>query len=158
VRGVFLNMRGLGHIGDCGADWAKAMTVLLVLAMPLAACATTQHASESEQAAVTTPPPPPPPPPPPQPPPVDLAGKWKLSVAGGGACVMTLGDVTGAAEGTVAPAGGCPGSFFTSRKWTFEHDKLAIRDHKGAVLTELSFAGGRFQGQGPGGAATTLAR
>ena len=25
------------------------------------------------------------------------------------------------AEGTIAPEGGCPGKFFTSRKWIYEH-------------------------------------
>ena len=79
-------------------------------------------------------------------------------MAGGGACVMTLGNSAGAVEGTVAPAGGCPGNFFTSRKWTFEHDRLILRDHKGTALVELSFADGRFQGQGASGAAITLTR
>jgi hypothetical protein len=139
------------------AKIANAMAILLVLAM-LAACTSTERfgGGQPDQAATT--PPPPPPPPPPQPPPVDLAGKWKLAVTGGGACVMTLGDTAGAVEGTVAPAGGCPGSFFTSRKWTFEHDTLIIRDHKGAALVELSFADGRFQGKGTNGAAITFTR
>ena len=79
-------------------------------------------------------------------------------MAGGGACLMTLGDAPGAADGTVAPAGGCPGNFYTSRKWTYEHDRLIIRDHKSEVLAELSFAEGRFQGQVPNGGAITLAR
>jgi hypothetical protein len=79
-------------------------------------------------------------------------------MAGGGACVMTLGNSAGAVEGTVAPAGGCPGNFFTSRKWTFERDRLILRDHKGTALVELTFADGRFQGQGASGAAITLTR
>jgi hypothetical protein len=62
---------------------------------------------------------------------------------------MTLAATPGAAEGTIAPAGGCPGNFFTSRKWTFEHDMLIIRDHKSEALAELSFAAGRFQGKHP---------
>jgi hypothetical protein len=95
---------------------------------------------------------------PPAPPPIDLAGHWKLSVAGGGACTVTIGNSAGASEGSIAPAGGCPGKFFTSRKWTFEHDRLIFRDHKGEVLVELSFADGHFQGQGTAGAAVTLTR
>lgn len=142
------------------ATSAKAIAPLaLLLALAtLAACTSTERlgGSAPDQAVAT--PPPPPPPPPPQPPPIDLAGKWKFSMAGGGACVMTLGNSAGAVEGTVAPAGGCPGNFFTSRKWTFEHDKLILRDHKGAALVELSFADGRFQGQGANGAAITLNR
>jgi len=71
---------------------------------------------------------------------------------------MTLAATPGAAEGTIAPAGGCPGNFFTSRKWTFEHDMLIIRDHKSEALAVLSFAAGRFQGQANGGGSVTLAR
>ncbi len=71
---------------------------------------------------------------------------------------MTFGGSTGASDGSIAPAGGCPGNFFTSRKWTFEHGALIIRDHKGEVLAELSFAGGRFEGQQTGGGALSLAR
>jgi hypothetical protein len=53
---------------------------------------------------------------------------------------MTFADPHGAPEGSIAPAGGCPANFFTSRKWSFEHDMLIIRDHKGEALAELSFA------------------
>jgi Protease inhibitor Inh len=88
----------------------------------------------------------------PSPPPVDVAGKWKLSVAGSSTCVMTFGGSTGASDGSIAPAGGCPGNFFTSRKWSYEHDRLVIRNHKGEELVELSFADGHFEGQGSNGA------
>ncbi len=71
---------------------------------------------------------------------------------------MTLGDTPGAAEGSIAPAGGCPGNFFTSRKWTYEHDMLIVRDHKGEPLVELGFANGRFEGKTANGAAVSLAR
>ncbi len=71
---------------------------------------------------------------------------------------MNFGDAPGAAQGTIAPEGGCPGNFFTSRKWTYEHASLIIRDHKGEVLAELAFAGGRFEGHQTGGAALSLSR
>jgi len=71
---------------------------------------------------------------------------------------MTFGDTPGAVEGTIAPAGGCPGNFFMSRKWTFEHDKLIVRDYKGQVLVELSFADGRFDGKDLNGDAISLSR
>ena len=92
-----------------------------------------------------------------QPPPVDLAGKWKLSGAGG-ACLMTLTDEPGSTDGKIAPAGGCPGNFFTSRKWSYDHNMLIIRDFKGQALAELSFAAGHFEGQASGSGAMTLAR
>ena len=52
---------------------------------------------------------------------------------------------TGEAEGTIAPEGGCPGNFYTSRKWTFEQGSLVIRDHNGQPLGQLALAApGRF--------------
>jgi hypothetical protein len=142
------------------ADGRKAAVLFLMLAA-LGACTSTERfGGPPEQLAAAPAAAPPPPPPPPAPPPVDLAGKWKLSAAGGGSCAMTFGDSpTSPNEGTVAPAGGCPGNFFTSRKWTFEHDMLIVRNHKGEVLVELAFADSRFTGQGvDGGGAITLAR
>ncbi len=130
-----------------------AAAILLLGAAATGACTTAPEvtAAPIEQAQ------PSPPPPPPSPPPIDLAGRWRLA-AGSGACVMTLTATPGAREGTIAPAGGCPGNFFTSRKWTFEHDMLIIRDHKSEALAELSFSAGHFQGQATGGGSITLAR
>jgi Protease inhibitor Inh len=71
---------------------------------------------------------------------------------------MTFGNPPGAVQGTIAPEGGCPGNFFTSRKWTYEHDMLVIRDHKGEPLTQLSFSGGHFEGQDTNGGALSLSR
>jgi hypothetical protein len=111
----------------------------------------------------STPPPetaaaPAPPPPPPTPPPVDLGGRWKLSQTGAGGCFMNFGSGAGADQGTIAPEGGCPGKFFTSRKWTFEHGALIIRDHKGEALAQLSFSAGHFAGQANGGGELSLSR
>jgi Protease inhibitor Inh len=71
---------------------------------------------------------------------------------------MTFGDAPGASQGTIAPAGGCPGNFFTSRKWTFEHDMLIVRDHKGEPLAQLAYTGGHFEGQATNGGTITLSR
>jgi Protease inhibitor Inh len=129
---------------------AKAAALLLAF-MALAGCSASPP--EPEAAAA---PAPPPPPPPPLPPPVDLAGRWKLSSAGAGGCFMSFGNAPGAVQGTIAPEGGCPGKFFTSRKWTFEHNVLTIRDHKGEPLAQLSFASGHFEGQGTAGGAQVM--
>jgi hypothetical protein len=141
----------------CGGPGRRSaiVAVLVLMAAAIGACTTTPQltAAPSEQAQPSAPLAPPPP----QPPPIDIAGRWRL-VAASGACLMTLGATPGAAEGTIAPAGGCPGNFFTSRKWTFEHDMLIIRDHKSETLAELSFSAGRFQGQATGGGSITLAR
>jgi hypothetical protein len=100
----------------------------------------------------------PPPPQPPQPPPIPLAGRWRLTATDDGACFMNFGQAGGAGQGTIAPEGGCPGNFFTSRKWTFEHGALIIRDHKSEVLAELFFASDHFEGHKTGGGALSLSR
>jgi hypothetical protein len=92
-------------------------------------------------------------------PPVAMTGRWLLAAPGQGQCFMTFGGASGAAEGTIAPEGGCPGQFYTSRKWTFEAAGLVVRDHNGQPLAQLAAAGpGRFTGQSTAGAAVTLTR
>jgi len=93
------------------------------------------------------------------PPPVNMAGRWTLTSPGGGGCAMNFGAVPGAAEGTIAPEGGCPGNFFTSRKWVFEDNGLVIRDHTGQPLARLALgSAGRFDGQAATGKPVALAR
>jgi protease inhibitor Inh len=96
-------------------------------------------------------------------PPVDLAGRWQFSAAAGGACSMNFADAPGAGggpapQGTIAPAGGCPGNFFMSRKWAFENGMLVIHDFKGRPLAQMSYVGGHFEGHDSGGSALTLSK
>jgi hypothetical protein len=133
---------------------ANAVTVAILL-VGLVGCATHQPAEPPPAAPTAAPSLPPPPP---TPPPIDLSGKWQLSAASGPRCVMTFGANPGAAEGSIAPAGGCPGNFFTSRKWTFENGALIIRDFKGAPLAQLSLSSDHFEGQATNGVALTLTR
>ena len=96
-------------------------------------------------------------------PPVSMAGRWLLSSPGRGQCHMNFGAGAAAAEGaiagTIAPEGGCPGKFFTSRKWAFESNQLIIRDHTGQPLAQLAFgASGRFDGQATNGQPVMLGR
>lgn len=128
----------------------------MIAVLALVGCATNPGPEPATSAAPSQAAPPPPPPP--GPPPVDLGGKWKFTGAAGGACVMTLGEAPGAAQGTIAPEGGCPGNFFMSRKWAFDHDTLIIQDHKGAALAQLSFAGGHFEGEDNAGGSVVLSR
>jgi hypothetical protein len=134
------------------ASVVVAAVAALLAAAVLAGCASSQPEPPPEAAA------PPPPPPLPTPPPIDLSGRWRLTVAGNGACFMSFGNGPAAAERTIAPEGGCPGNFYTSRKWTYERGMLIMRDHKGEPLAELSFAGGRFEGHQTGGGAVSLSR
>ncbi len=138
-----MGQKGMWH----GIAGAAAVTLAVMM---LAGCAS-EPKPEPQVAAA-----PAPAPPPPSPPPTDMAGRWHFTAAAGGGCFMTLGSTPGASQGTIAPEGGCPGSFFTSRKWTFEHDNLIVRDHKGQTLAQLSFTGGHFEGQDNSGGTVTL--
>jgi hypothetical protein len=84
-----------------------------------------------------------------KPPPVNLAGRWTLSATGSTSCAMTFGATTpDATEGTIAPGGGCPFNFFTSRKWSYTEAGLTLRDHNAQTLAQLSPAGpSRFEGK-----------
>ena len=113
----------------------------IVLAVMLSACATNDG----------------PAPPAPQPQ-NDMRGRWMLAAPNAPPCGMEFQGVPGQLQGTINPEGGCPGNFFTSRKWTFEHGAMIIRDHKSEVLAELSLAGGRFEGHQTGGGALSLSR
>jgi hypothetical protein len=91
--------------------------------------------------------------------PADIAGRWALT-AMGATCAMNLGPASGPAEGAVRPEGGCAGSFYTTRKWTFEGGGLVLRDHNGKPLAQLKLlAPGRFEGQtAAGGQPVSLVR
>ncbi len=153
-------MIGLRRMRICGAGGVKAAAALLVVAAlaALGACTGSGHFGGAQPERPSAPPPPSAAPAPPTPPPVNLAGRWTLAAAAGQSCFMTLGDAPGAAQGTIAPEGGCPGRFFTSRKWTFEHGLLIIGEHKGEPLAQLSYSGGRFEGKDTNGGALSLSR
>jgi hypothetical protein len=74
-----------------------------------------------------------------------MAGRWRLVSGGGGACGMTFG--AGATAGTIAPEGGCPANFFTSRHWVFEQGSLVIQDHRRKPLIAMKHNAGRFSGE-----------
>jgi hypothetical protein len=95
----------------------------------------------------------------PAPPPVNLAGKWILSATGAGSCAMTFGAQPEAVDGTIAPAGGCPYNFFTSRKWSYTSAGLMIRDHNAQTLAQLQPVGdSRFEGKTSAGQDIALSR
>ena len=92
-------------------------------------------------------------------PPTSLAGRWTLSAAGNSSCAMTFGANANASEGTIAPAGGCPFNFYTSRKWTYTEAGLTIRDHTAQTLAQLAPAGpNRFEGKTGSGQDIALSR
>jgi hypothetical protein len=93
-------------------------------------------------------------------PPIGMAGRWILAQPGRGQCNMTFRAAAPTdSEGTIAPEGGCPDKFFTSRKWMFDTNGLSIRDHNNQPLAQLSFAGGvSFDGKAVAGDPVTLSR
>lgn len=85
---------------------------------------------------------------PPAAPPVNMAGRWRLVSANGGACGMNFTAPAGATEGAIAPEGGCPGNFFTSRRWVFEQGVLVLQDHTRKPLVQMKQGqAGRFEGE-----------
>jgi len=118
---------------------------LMALAVALAGCAGEQAVTGTTMVRPGAPPEP-------------MAGRWVLA-SGPSQCGMNFGGTPEAPEGTIAPEGGCPGNFYTSRKWTYEPAGLVIRDHNGQPLAQLALAGpGRFEGKATTGAPVTLAR
>jgi hypothetical protein len=88
-----------------------------------------------------------------------MAGRWLLSSPGHGQCLMTFGaPPPDGFEGTIAPQGGCPGKFFTSRKWAMQQNELILRDHTGKPLAQLTIEGAQFQGKATSGEPVTLTR
>ena len=91
--------------------------------------------------------------------PEPMGGRWQLAVPGQSQCVMNLAGAANDSDGTIAPEGGCPGSFYTSRKWGFEQGSLVIRDHNGQPLAQFAREGpGRFEGKATNGQPVTLTR
>jgi hypothetical protein len=119
--------------------------ILITLAFALAGCAGEQATTGTTMVRPGAPPEP-------------MAGRWVLA-SGPSQCGMNFRGTPEAPEGTIAPEGGCPGKFFTSRKWTFDSNGLSIRDHNSEPLAQLSAAGGvRFDGKATTGDPVTLTR
>lgn len=88
----------------------------------------------------------------------DMTGRWLLGAPNAPSCGMAFNGAPGAREGTIAPEGGCPARFFTSRRWAFEQGSLVIRDHNNEPLATLQFTGNRFEGPATAGMTVTLSR
>jgi hypothetical protein len=88
----------------------------------------------------------------------DMSGRWILAAPNAPTCGLNFDGPPGAQEGRVAPEGGCPGRFFTSRRWTLEQGALVINDEENQPLARLSFASGHYEGQATAGMAVTLTR
>jgi hypothetical protein len=56
------------------------------------------------------------------------------------------------------PDGGCPGNFYTSRRWAMEAGILTIADDDNQSLAQFKPGGARFDGQSTSGMPVSLAR
>jgi len=90
--------------------------------------------------------------------PLVMNGRWILSVPNAPSCGVNFAGAAGGPEGTIEPEGGCPGNFFTSRRWTMAQGALTIADQNNQPLAQLTFAGGHFEGKATAGASVTLSR
>jgi hypothetical protein len=130
---------------------ASAIAVCL-LPLLLAACAGGGYADNPFAAA--------PPPPKPAVPAINMTGRWMLASPEGGVCAMTFSGKPGASEGAIAPEGGCPGQFFTSRHWALDQNGVSIINHKDETLAHLAASNppGQFQGRAASGISVVLSR
>jgi Protease inhibitor Inh len=88
---------------------------------------------------------------------LSMPGRWMLSAPNAPACGMNFSAAAGQNIGTVVPEGGCPGRFYTSRRWALEKDTLTIIDDENNNLATLTFAGGQFEGKSADDTPVTLA-
>ncbi|HKA77950.1 MAG TPA: AprI/Inh family metalloprotease inhibitor [Pseudolabrys sp.] len=87
-----------------------------------------------------------------------LAGRWILSAPNAPSCGLEFRGGPGARNGNVAPDGGCPGNFYTSRHWAMESGSLTITDSENELLAQFKLDGGRFEGQSASGTPVALSR
>lgn len=89
---------------------------------------------------------------------VDMNGRWVLAAPNAPSCGMHFSGAPGAQAGAVEPEGGCPGDFFTSRRWQIAAGTLSISDHEDKPLGQMKQSGGRFAGKAADGTPVALAR
>jgi Protease inhibitor Inh len=87
-----------------------------------------------------------------------MTGRWMLSAPNAPACGMSFEGAPQEKQGVIEPEGGCPGTFYKSRRWQFAQDQLTIFDHENKPLGQLKSVGGYFQGESNAGIPVTLKR
>lgn len=87
--------------------------------------------------------------------PADLAGRWMLSMPQAPACGLNL---SGGLQGRIVPEGGCPGHFFTSRRYSLDNGAMTIVDGDSVPLARLTAGDNGFSGRAETGEVITLTR
>ena len=94
----------------------------------------------------------------PQPTDNSLPGRWLLTMPNAPPCGLEFDGAPGARSGKVAPDGGCPGNFYTSRRWAMEGGTLTVSNELNESLAQFKLAGQQFEGQSVAGIPLGLAR
>jgi hypothetical protein len=87
-----------------------------------------------------------------------IPGRWILSIPNAPSCGLEFAGAPGVRTGKIAPDGGCPSTFYMSRRWAMEGDALTITDLERRPLARFKANGPRFEGQSSDGIPVTLAR
>src|SRR5258708_7951638 len=87
-----------------------------------------------------------------------LTGRWILSAPNAPSCGLEFRGGPGARNGNVAPDGGCPGNFYTSRHWAMESGSLTITDSENELLAQFKLDGGRLEGHSASRTPVALSR
>ncbi|MBV8792525.1 MAG: AprI/Inh family metalloprotease inhibitor, partial [Pseudolabrys sp.] len=75
-----------------------------------------------------------------------IGGRWILAAPNAPPCGMEFSEGD-SGKGSVKPDGGCPASFYRSRRWIFDQSTLTVLDDTGAAIGQLTLDGGQFQGK-----------
>jgi len=87
-----------------------------------------------------------------------MPGRWILSTPDAPSCGLEFVGTPGSRAGKVAPDGGCPSSFYMSRRWAMEGDALTITDDESRPLAQFKSNGALFEGRSTAGLPVTLTR
>ena len=87
-----------------------------------------------------------------------IPGRWILSTANAPTCGLEFSGAAGGRTGSVSPDGGCPGKFYTSRRWSMDEGAIAITDAENRPLAHFRLVGDRYEGQSTNGTLMTLSR
>jgi hypothetical protein len=87
-----------------------------------------------------------------------IPGRWTLSTANAPTCGLQFGGAASGRTGSVSPDGGCPGKFYTSRRWSMDDGAITITDAENQPLAHFRLVGDRYEGQSTSGTPMTLSR
>ena len=73
-----------------------------------------------------------------------MTGRWILAAPNSPSCGMNFAGAPDALAGRIEPEGGCPGRFYTSRRWTLDKGTLTIAGDRQAVMCLIALYAATF--------------